>query len=133
MKGNITCNIENNNSIFEEYYMSLKESHDNALQIIINKTLKEINRYDLSRESPTSLLYLYRIIITFYTFCLDHLIDIKYQTLIYEHLRLQTLVYKNRLSLYTSKTNKHSDEINNLACEAYSSINTFFWTKPVKY
>lgn len=132
MKNKLTEDHVENTRLFEEYYTQLKETNKNALVIVINKTLKELNRYELSRESSPILLYVCRLIITFYTFCTNHLSDIKQNSIIYDHTRLQTLVYKNQLTIRASRISESTNNLNTLLREAYTTMSTFFWSKPVK-
>jgi hypothetical protein len=132
MKNKLTEDHEENIRLFEEYYTQLKETNQNALVIVINKTLKELNRYELLKESSPTLLYACRLIVAFYTFCINNLSDIKHNNIIYDHTRLQTLVYKNKLSILASRTSGSINNTNTLLREAYATMSTFFWSKPVK-
>ncbi len=132
MKNKLTEDHVENTRLFEEYYTQLKETNQNALVIVINKTLKEINRYDLSRESSPIIIYICRLIIALYTFCTNHLSEIKQNSIIYDHTRMQTLVYKNQLTIKASRTSEPANNLNTLLREAYTVMSTFFWSKPVK-
>lgn len=133
MKPLMTDNMDENLRLFTEHYNTLKIKDNNAINVMMYKTIKELNRYHITKLPPSTKLYFCRLLTVFYTFCMDNHRELKLRPYLYDYVRLQTLVYKNQLAIYSSAITNTSDTSSALVREAYVVMNTFFWAKAVKY